>query len=232
MEDKRYPSEVEELICGRNTGHIQYRITGRTPSVRILLGPGMFGNISDDDLFGYLSQSAADESIDIVRFSYPANLSRRWWHPDIGARRRIMRCALARVLAQTDENVPIFIGGKSLSALLASEIRDPRIGGYIFFSFPLRLPGMPFPLPAKRQKKLHKPMLFIQGAQDPLSPKKALETRIRRLNPHAYLMLLPDAGHALDPVEGAQRSRDEIHSEISNVIFWFISDVLHKQKLN
>ncbi|MCK5520410.1 MAG: alpha/beta hydrolase [Candidatus Marinimicrobia bacterium] len=231
MIDKKYPGLNEEFNCGGYQIKVKHSVTGRKPFVRILLGPGLF-TASEDVVLANMAHLAVAENIDIVRFDYPEELKATTMHPHLSERRKIYRCIFKHIIAESDEEVPLFIGGKSLSALVASEISDKAIAGYVFISLPLRLPYIPIPLPQPGINKNHKPMLFIYGKQDELAPFKSVEKKIKKLNPHAYLLLLPEAGHSLQPVMEDGRSQEEINEEISNVLFWYISDVLHKRKLN
>ena len=231
MSDKKYPGMTEDIDCLNYRISIKHSCTGRKPQIRILLGPGLSGS-SDDELLKRMNRLAAEEQIDLVRFDYPNGLSTLPFGPDIKKRRKIYKSVFEHILEQSEDEVPLFIGGKSISAYFASDIRDRHIKGYIFLSLPLRFPKLRIKIPLPGLAKLHKAMLFIQGKSDPVAPVKDVEKRIKTLNPHAYLMLLPDADHALEPLPNADRNKEEIHEEITNVLFWFMSDVLHKQKLN
>ncbi|MBN2780689.1 MAG: hypothetical protein JXR21_01855 [Candidatus Marinimicrobia bacterium] len=218
-----YPYRNAELL-------IDYTLPDIPSDVTLVLGHGRYNDM-DQPLLKYLSTVLSKENVNVVRFNYPFTETR----PRIISLRRCMT-AYRAVLEDLQGELPgtkfLFAGGKSLSALISSRLNPQNASGFVFLSRPLSTPGIRIPIPHKPLFRIKKPMLFVNGAEDTLSDRGRLELLMGALNPHAHLMLIPEAGHSLELLPGAKRSQEELYKEISDVLLWFMSDVIEKQLKN
>jgi predicted alpha/beta-hydrolase family hydrolase len=94
---------------------------------------------------------------------------------------------------------PLFVGGKSLGARVASVLvarQLVRPTALVFLGYPLHPPGKPDEARTAHLPAVGRPMLFVQGTRDPFGTVDEIQA-VRRA------MKLPGAVH---PVEGGDHS--------------------------
>lgn len=218
IENIIYPYENAETL-------ISYSLPDKASDVTVVLGHGKFNDMTQP-LLEYLAKELVSENINVVRFNYP------FVDGGKSKARSKARKVYDKVLEDIQSELPdtmLFIGGKSYSAVIASDIRDRSIKGYVFIGFPLNTGFLKIKLPVKPLFKLEKPMMFIQGANDRFSDRGRMETLMGALNPYARLMLVPDADHSLELEDTEKRSQSDLNKEIKEIICWFCSDVITKE---
>ena len=72
-------------------------------------------------------------------------------------------------------------------------------------------------------------MLFIQGDRDPRAESEKIQNLVKELNPLAYLLMVPQADHGLKLINEEKRSQTDVDKEITEIIPWFMDEVLTKQ---
>ncbi len=107
--------------------------------------------------------------------------------------------ALLAFAAKKYPKLPLYAGGKSfggrMTSQLLSKTPDERVGGVVFFGFPLHPPGAPDIKRAEHLSELKVPSLFLQGTRDALADEKLIKSVVKKL-PAATLMLLEGADHS------------------------------------
>ena len=218
-----YPYKKSELL-------VDYNLPDKPSDVTLVLGHGKFNDMNID-LFNYLKDLLPKENVNFVRFNYPFTEQ---------AMRVISRkkCKIAyrAVIEDVQSELPntkfLFIGGKSLSAIISSQLEDIDVAGYAFLTYPLHLPVIRIPFTRKSLFKLKKPMMFVGGTEDKFADRGILELLMGALNPYAHLMMIPNTGHSLELLHEEKRTQEELNKEIADILLWFMSDVIEKRMKN
>jgi uncharacterized protein len=223
IENIIYPYKGAETL-------ISYSVPDHPSDVTLILGHGRYNDINQP-LLKYLSNALPEEKVNLVRFNYPFVEN-----PRLLVMRRSCRLVYKAVLEDIKGELPdskfLFVGGKSLSAVVAAEVAPKNAAGYVFLSWPLHLPKIHIPFPRKMLFQLQKPMLFVNGSEDTYCDRGKLELMVGALNPFARLMLIPESGHSLELLREGKRKQEEIYHEISEIVVWFMSDIIENMKKN
>lgn len=158
----------------------------------------------DSDFMETLAALLAAQQIAVARFEFPYMAQRRAG----GARRPpdrqpVLLAAFASALAAMPEDVPCFIGGKSMGGRMASllaseEVALPiKLAGVVCFSYPFHPPRRPESLRTAHLPSLTVPMLVCQGERDPFGNKD--EVAGYELGNNVALHWLVDGDHDLKP---------------------------------
>jgi len=204
----------------------------RESDVIVILGHGLHTDMNDSVL-DYLSKSLVREGLVIVRFNYPFASRKRKRLPFVNKWVSLFEDVIDYVSQQPyiAENYCLFTGGKSFSALVSARIKGNKEYGKIFLGTPMQFKKYLLTIPVNLKPFIEQPlpMMFIQGGEDKLAPRQNVEMLMGKLNPRGHLLMIPNANHGLVPVHEEKRSTDEINREISDIILWFVSEILRKK---
>ncbi|MEA2077318.1 MAG: alpha/beta family hydrolase [Candidatus Marinimicrobia bacterium] len=218
-----YPFKKAELL-------VDYNIPKTPSDVTLVLGHGKYNDMNTP-LFDHLAKILPKENVNFVRFNYPFTE-----HARKIINRKKCKIAFKAVLEDVKSELPdtkfLFIGGKSLSAIISSQIKHADVLGYVFLTYPLHLPVLRFKFTRKALFQLKKPMMFVSGTEDKFADRELLELLMGALNPHAHLMMIPNTGHSLELMSEEKRTQKELFKEISDILLWFMSDVIEKRMKN
>jgi len=215
-----YPYKKAETL-------VEYSIPETPSDVTLVLGHGKYNDMNLP-IFDFLAENLPREKVNLVRFNYPfvENTTR------IISKRKA-RSAYKLVLEDVKHELPdskfLFVGGKSLSSHIASELNDSDVTGYVFLTYPLHLPRIKIPFNRKALLALKKPMIFISGSEDKFADRGLMELLMGALNPYAHLMLIPEVGHSLELPNEKKRTQKDLFKEITDILLWFMSDVIEKK---
>lgn len=223
IENIIYPYKRAETL-------INYAIPDNPSDVTLVLGHGRYNDM-DQPLLKYLSGAFPKEKVNLVRFNYPFVENP---HTLVTPERCkiVYQAVIDDITTELPMTKYLFLGGKSLSAYTSAGLRSDKALGYVFLSWPLHLRGLRIPLSRKNLFRLKKPMLFVNGSEDPYCDRGKLELLVGALNPFARLMLIPETGHSLELQSEGKRTQEEINLEIAEIILWFMSDVIENMKKN
>jgi len=106
-------------------------------------------------------------------------------------------------------NKPVFIAGKSMGGRIASMIAptNNNILGVIAYGYPFHPVGKPEKLRTEHLKKYNKPMLIIQGENDPFGKSKEWENF--NIDKSIEIFPISKANHDLKPNKSTGLSLDE-----------------------
>ena len=100
---------------------------------------------------------------------------------------------------------PIFIAGQSMGArVCARASSDPDVAGVIALGYPLHPRFRPEVRNPPEWPLIAKPVLVVQGDQDPFCDLARLRDEVTRLTQPYVLVVIRDAGHSFEP-RGAKR---------------------------
>lgn len=142
----------------------------------LLLAHGA-GAPADTPFLAELATAIAGHTIQVVRFEFAYMQRRR-----LDGRKRPpgampglldeFRAELESLLAATDPQRPVFVGGKSMggrvaSLLVAEPSLPDRVAGAIGFGYPFHPPGKPDSWRTDHFDRLQCPLCIVQGSRDP-----------------------------------------------------------------
>ena len=215
-----YPYKKAEML-------VEYCIPETPSDVTLVLGHGKYNDMNLA-LFDHLAKNLPKEKVNLVRFNYPFT---EQLSPIISKKK--CKIAYEQVLEDVKQELSntkfLFVGGKSLSSHIASEMNAQNATGYVFFTYPLHLPGIKIPFSRKALVALKKPMMFFSGSEDKFADRGLLELLMGALNPYAHLMMIPEVGHSLELPNENKRSQEDLFKEITDILLWFMSDVIEKK---
>lgn len=201
---------------------------GSAPAIVLAHGAG------NDLRSAFLENFAASLSargLAVVRFNFPYKELTGQRPPDkmdvlVETFREVVAAAASRTGSPPG---PLFVGGKSLGARVASVLvarHLVRPSGLVFLGYPLHPPGKPEAPRTAHLPEVGRPMLFVQGTRDHFGTVDEIQTVRRALK-------LPGAVH---PVEGGDHSyavpksqsarQAAVFDEASRAIVEFVRRVL------
>jgi predicted alpha/beta-hydrolase family hydrolase len=116
------------------------------------------------------------------------------------------------------EELPLFIGGKSMGGRIASHLaaqKCPGLSGLVFLGYPLHPPGKPEQRRDAHLPSIAEPMLFVQGSRDPFGTAAEIAALLPSL-PHATLHEVPGGDHSFKAPGG----KDTIEPIMAAVAEW------------
>lgn len=170
------------------------------------------------------AQGLARRGIATLRFNFPfmeAREGARWGRTDKPAvAQGAVRAALIEAGKRAPE-LPIFAGGKSFGARMASQMQAqeafPGLQGLVFVGFPLHPAKKPSAARAEHLKLIDAPMLFVQGTKDALADMSLLAPICASLH-DATLHTIEGVDHSFHAPARLGRKDHDILAEICDVI--------------
>ena len=125
----------------------------------------------------------------------------------------------------TDNKLPIFIGGKSMGGRVASTILDTApVSGCVGLGYPFHPPGKPDSLRTEHLESLIRPLLIIQGERDTFGTQREVENY--SLDEHIQLHFLADGDHSFKPRKASGFSQSAHLVEAADTLVAFIKNTL------
>ena len=146
-----------------------------------------------------VAEGLAKHNINVVRF----NFAYMQLAEDLGKRRppdRVDKLLLhfKTVLSESDDRLPIFIGGKSLGGRMASMLlKESTALGCICMGYPFHPPGKPEKLRTEHLLAINKPVLILQGDRDTFGTREEIGTY--HLSAQVQINYLTDGDHSFKP---------------------------------
>jgi predicted alpha/beta-hydrolase family hydrolase len=201
-----------------------------SPRARLVLAHGA-GAPMDHDWMNGITALLTARSINVTRFEFAFMAGRR----SGGKRRPAPRGdklvpeyidAVSTLLDEANDNLPLFIGGKSLggrvASLAADELFDSKvIRGVVCLGYPFHPPKKPENLRTAHLEEFACPALIIQGTRDPLGSRDEVETY--DLDRRIKLQWCEDGDHDLKPRKKSGFSQSDHMTAAAEGIARFIS---------
>jgi predicted alpha/beta-hydrolase family hydrolase len=114
--------------------------------------------------------------------------------------------AALRAVASRAAPGPLFAGGKSMGARIATQVAaadgsappaGPELSGLVLLGYPLHPPGKPEQLRSAHLPQVRVPMLFVQGSRDAFGTPAELEPVVRGLATGTRLFVVDGGDHSL-----------------------------------
>jgi uncharacterized protein len=110
-------------------------------------------------------------------------------------------------------------GGKSMGGRMTSTAASQhpldQVRGFVFFGFPLHLPGQPSIKRADHLAKVTVPMLFLQGTRDAFAGLDLLRPVCEKLGPLATLHVIESADHSFHVLKSSGKTDAEVLGELA-----------------
>ena len=191
----------------------------RNASHLLVLGHGASTNMRHATL-ETIAQRLADAGVATLRYNFP--------YMEYGKGRDSQQVCTATVRSavaagnQAEPGLPILAGGHSfggrMTSTAASEAPLERVGGLVFFAFPLHQPGKPDTKRAEHLAAVTVPMLFLSGTRDELANCELLQTVCKRLGKTAKLHHLDTADHGFRTLKRSRKSGEDVFVEMARVV--------------
>jgi uncharacterized protein len=176
-----------------------------------------------------MASGLGERAIASLRYQFPymESGSKRPDPPNLA--QAAVRAAVAEA-ARRFAGLPLFAGGKSFGGRMTSqaEAAAPMAGlkGLAFLGFPLHPAGRPSVERAAHLAKISVPMLFLQGARDPLADADLMVKVAEGLGHRATLKLLPGADHSFQAPARSDRGKDDIRREMLDAFAAWVDGAL------
>ncbi len=185
----------------------------------LVLGHGI-ANDREHFLLRGLLEDLAERGFAGVRFNYPFKEENR---RDLDGKQVQFETFLAAMdvgRRKLGVDVPLVIGGKSLSARIAAALQaESRVAqGLVYLGFPLHRADATERLKDRHVRMLQVPQLFVAGDRDPLCHLELLRGVLDSLESSWTLHVLEDADHSL----GVSAQGDDVRSRetVARIAGW------------
>lgn len=194
------------------------------PSAGIVLTHGRSGDMRDPFL-RRMASASAESGVAALRINFQYVEERGRASRDLSREEDDLRGGL-RFLRKELGASPIFVAGRSMGArVCARASSDPEVRGVIALGYPLHPKFRPEVRNPPEWPLIVKPVLLVQGDQDPFGDLARLQEELARLPEAHTFVVIRDAGHSFEP-RGAKR--DTFPEVFAAVIEW-IRDALARE---
>lgn len=200
------------------------------PFARFLFAHGA-GAPMDSTFMQQAAAAIAARGVEVVRFEFPYMAARR----AEGRRRppdraeKLLACWSELIHHYAGENLPLFIGGKSMggrmATLWAADNYENLCRGLVCFGYPFHPPGKPEKLRVDHLAACQMPLQIIQGERDALGSRE--EVAVYGLDPSIGLHWLAAADHDLKPLRSSGHSHAEHIDTAAEVAMAFMRKILN-----
>lgn len=197
--------------------------------VSVILAHGSASDL-DDPVIALLQRQLTERKLLTLRFNFPfAEAHKRSSSDSAEALDHAYRCAIA-FLGRDPAAAPahLFFAGKGLGAATAAQVAAQRVRpeGLVFLGFPLHTQGKPDQIHADALFRIVSPMLFVQGTRDRKCDLDALRRTLLRVGAPTTLHVAVDADADFKAPRKSERTTEEIHAEIVEVVEAWIQRIL------
>lgn len=148
---------------------------------------------------------------EVGRFDYPYRLAGRRSPDRLPVLLEAHRAALRALRGRSRR--PVVLAGKSMGSRVGCHLAlEEDVAALVCLGYPLR--GASGALRDEVLLALRTPVLFVQGARDPLCPLDALEDVRRRMRAPSALHVVEDGNHSLEAGVRALRARGTTQAEV------------------
>ena len=146
-----------------------------------------------------IAEAASDSGLAALRMNFQYVDEKGRASKDLRREEDELRGAV-RFLRKDVSDRPIFIAGKSMGArVCARASSDPDVAGVIALGYPLHPMFRPEVRNPPEWPLIVKPVLVVQGDQDPFCDLARLRDELTRLTQPYELVVIANAGHSFEP---------------------------------
>jgi predicted alpha/beta-hydrolase family hydrolase len=131
--------------------------------------------------------------------------------------------------ARKDETQPVILIGKSMGGRIGCHVAlEEPVAGLVCLGYPLCGAGDPTRLRDKVLRDLRTPILFVQGARDPLCPLDLLEHVRKEMKAPNFLHVVEGGDHSLGVAKKLLRSTGETQDQIDERVLTAIAQFVER----
>jgi len=161
-----------------------------------------------------IAEAASGAGLLALRFNFRYVDSKRTASRDLSVEEDDLRGAV-RYARQAVPSGPIFVAGKSMGArVCARASADPDVAGMIALGYPLHPMFRPEVRNPPEWPKIVKPVLIVQGDQDPFCDLSRLREELPKLSSPHELVVIPNAGHSFEAKGGKRDTFLEVRAAV------------------
>ena len=177
---------------------------------------------------GFIVEAArglASRSITTATFDFPYITAKRKVPDRAPVLEQAWRDAIQAARSQSND-LPIFIGGKSMGGRIASQVAAQggvgMLKGLVFFGYPLHPPGRPEQMRDAHLPQIREPMLFVQGERDQFGGRDEIRALLPRLQ-HATVHDIEGGDHSFRVPGGKARQQQVFIEALDAAAAWMRS---------
>ncbi|MGI0149621.1 MAG: alpha/beta hydrolase family protein [Thermoplasmata archaeon] len=168
------------------------------PSAGFVVTHGRSGNMQSP-LVRRIASAVSESGVAALRMNFRYADEKAKASRDLRREEDDLRGAIRFLKAEVG-TAPIFVAGTSMGArVCARASSDPDVAGMIALGYPLHPLFKPQVRDPPEWPMIAKPVLFVQGDQDPFCDLTRLREELSRLTVTHALVVIPDAGHTFEP---------------------------------
>jgi len=172
--------------------------TAQNPIATFVFAHGA-GAGQNSEFMQLMAEGIARHNINVLRF----NFAYMQLAQELGKRRPPDRAEkllvhFNAVLSEIDDELPLFIGGKSMGGRMASMLLEESTAlGCICMGYPFHPPGIPEKLRTEHLIAINKPVLILQGERDTFGTREEISDF--DLSRQVKVSYLVDGDHSFKP---------------------------------
>ena len=197
---------------------------------RLILAHGA-GAGSDSDFMQEMAQALKSRQIDVVLFDFDYMKVIK----ETGKKRPPERMPklqeqwqrqIDEVVNETkDDDLPLFIGGKSMGGRVASTLyQEADVNGCVCLGYPFHPPGKPEKLRTEHLQALARPLLVVQGERDTFGTRAEVQTY--SLSSEIDIVYLADGDHSFKPRKASGVTLEQNMMQAADAIASFVTSHL------
>ncbi len=170
------------------------------------------------------AQALSERGITVFTFDFPYMATGRKVPDRAPVLEASWREALEAARAEA-QDLPIFIGGKSMGGRIATHIAAQGIegvSGIVLLGYPLHPPGAPEKRRDAHLPDITQPVLFVQGANDPFGNEHEIAALLPMMQ-KATLRVIATGDHSLKVKGGTKAQQPAFDDAMDTVAGWMRS---------
>ena len=215
-----WESEVHKFLSKPEKGEVSAILIRPEKATHLLvLSHGASTNMRHATMQA-IAEALAERGIATFRYNFPYSENGRG-RDSAAVCVETVRSA-CRAAREAAPDLTLLAGGHSFGGRMTStaQAENPleNVAGFVFFSYPLHLPGRPDTKRAEHLSNITIPMLFFSGTRDELATLDLLEPTIKSLGKGAKLHLLDTANHSYKVLKKSRTSAEDIFAEMARIM--------------
>ncbi|GEA11440.1 alpha/beta family hydrolase [Alteromonas sp. KUL49] len=210
--------------------------TAVNPKARFVFAHGA-GAGMHHDFMQQMATMLASKGTEVVLFNFPymqtINETGKRRPPDKQQKLTDHFDALLNHIKNEKDDLPLFIGGKSMGGRMATLLADQyqtasnslAVKGVIVFGYPFHPPGKPEKLRVSHLESLETPTLIVQGERDTFGTQT--EVLGYSLSSVVNCEFMQDGDHSLKPRKASGRTLDDNLEQAATLANEFVSNHLN-----
>lgn len=160
----------------------------------------------DSEFMTRMAALLAARGVDVARFEFPYMQARRERGRRFAPNKMdVLEASMRTAVAELETRAPLFIGGKSMGARVATQLVDElRLHGAIALGYPFHPPDKPQVLRVAHLATVRAPCLIVQGSRDAFGTPD--EVARYPLAPAVRLHWIEGGDHSLEPLKRSGRT--------------------------